>query len=104
MRLRKRLRCSSLEMWEKELENAGSVAVQVIFHPDNGAVAVQPEALPGRGFGGEPLCAQDLRVNAHDEDILVIGAIEDADAAALGQTNAWCARGNRDRAPRRSDA
>ena len=46
------------------------------------------------------LAGEDLRVHAHDEHLFVVGAVEDADPAALGQVLQARATGNRGRAPR----
>ena len=35
--------------------------------------------------GGQLLPLQDLAVHAHDQDLLVVGTVEDPDAPALGQ-------------------
>ncbi len=51
----------------------------------DGAVAVAPDVAFLLQGVRQPLADQDLRMHAHDQHLLVIGAVEDADAPALGQ-------------------
>ena len=67
---------------EEEFEDAGAVAVEVGFVVVDGGVAVGPDI--GDGVG-EALGAEETGVDAHDENLLVVGAIEDADLAAGGE-------------------
>jgi len=70
---------------QEDLDDAGAVAVQVGLGVDDGLEAVAPEVARGEGLVGQLLAAQDLGEHAHDEHLLVVRAVEDADAAALGQ-------------------
>jgi hypothetical protein len=44
-----------------------------------------PEPLVPRPLRIDRLVGEELGVHAHGHDILVVGAVEDADVAALGQ-------------------
>ena len=70
---------------EEEFEDAGAVAVEVGFVVVDGGVAVGPDIGGGGGGVGEALGAEETGVDAHDENLLVVGAIEDADLAAGGE-------------------
>lgn len=70
---------------EEEFDDAGAVADEVFFHFDDGAVAVIPEGGVVEAFLGEFFFLEDLGVDAEDEDFLVVGAVEDADASAFGE-------------------
>ena len=70
---------------QKELHDAGAVAVQVSFEIENGLVAPFPEAPSRSRRVWQPFTVQDLRMHSHDKHFLVIGPIEDADPPALGQ-------------------
>ena len=57
--------------------------MQVVLEGVDVVVAASPEV--GTGLGGVVLLGQDLGVHPDDEDILVVGAIEDGELAAGGQ-------------------
>src|SRR5262245_42182422 len=69
---------------EEELEDDGSLPGQVVLEVRDVGQPLVPDALRHE-LRGEPLPVQDLLVDAHHEDLLVVGAVEDADPAALGE-------------------
>ena len=84
MRVRKRWRCSSLREVQEDLDDAVAVVGQVALPVVDLAEAALPDvALAGAGW--QLLAGQDLRVHAHHEHLLVVGAVEDADVAARRQ-------------------
>lgn len=68
---------------KEEFEYNRAVAGQVTFEGVDVVVARGPELLVDLGVGNA-LGPDELRVNPDDQDFLVIGAIKDANAAALG--------------------
>src|SRR5439155_20716013 len=69
---------------KKELEHARAVAVQVALEVRDRLVALLPRVVFAAP-AWDAFAAQDLRVHAHDQDFLVVRAVEDADAPALGE-------------------
>src|SRR5438552_9027688 len=69
---------------KKELEHARAVAVQVALEVSDRFVALLPRVAFAASVGNA-FAAQDLRVHAHDQDLLVVRAVEDADTPALGE-------------------
>src|SRR5207249_2538104 len=69
---------------KKELEHARAVAVQVALQVRDRLVALLPRVVFAAPVGNA-FAAQDLRVHAHDQDLLVVRAVEDADTPALGE-------------------
>ena len=67
---------------EEELDDAGSVAVEVSLHIDDRTIAVVPDSLVAMQRVREPFAAKNLGMNADDQDFLVIGSVEDADPSA----------------------
>src|SRR5438093_1085091 len=74
-----------LRKMEEELEDARSVAMQVVFQPGDRAKPLLPDRVRVEEIVGQLFGAQDLRMHAHDQHLLVIRTVEDADATALGQ-------------------
>src|SRR6267378_6542722 len=70
---------------EEELEDARSVAMQMVFQPGDRAIPLLPDGVRVDEIVGQVFAAQDLRTHAHDQHFLVIGAVEDADPPAFGQ-------------------
>ena len=85
MRARKRLRCSSLERWRKNLTMRVPLRVEVPLQIDDRTIAVVPDRLVVARRVGQAFAAQNFGMHADDQHLLVIGAVEDADAAALRQ-------------------
>src|SRR5262245_45090585 len=69
---------------EEELADDDSVTSQIFLEVANVLVALLPNVL-GDQLGGELLPRQQLVVNADDERLLIVAAVEDADAPALRQ-------------------
>ncbi len=81
MRSMKRAPLLVLREVEEELDDARPVRVQVLLETGNRAVALWPDGLRislRNSLGGE-----DLRMHAHDQHLLIVGAVENADPAAF---------------------
>ena len=61
-----------------------AVAGQVALEGVDVLVALLPDLL-GDELGRQLLPGQELRVHPHDQHFFVVGPVEDADPAALGQ-------------------
>ena len=59
--------------------------MQVILQVADRPVALLPESLPVDQLIGQAVSVQDRGVDPGDEDVLVVGAVEDADPPAFGQ-------------------
>ncbi len=70
---------------KEELHDAGAVAVQVALEPLDGFVSPPPDVAVPHFCLGKPFGTEDLRVDAGDQNLLVIGAVEDPDPPALGE-------------------
>lgn len=74
-----------LRQVQEELDDAGAVAVQVPLRIDDGTVAALPQRLALKGRVRQVLGCEDVGAHAHDQHLLVVGSVEDADTPALGQ-------------------
>src|SRR5215469_435962 len=70
---------------EEELEDDDSLTSEVILEMLDIGEPLVPYALPDKR-PGHLLLLQDVLVHAHNQDLLVIGAVEYPDPPALGQT------------------
>ncbi len=71
---------------QEKFDDAGAVAVQVFFQVENGAIPFFPDRSFIQQFRWNLLGAKQFRMHAHDEHLLIIGAIEDANASTSRQT------------------
>src|ERR1019366_1663546 len=74
-----------LRQVEVEFDDAGSVAVEVSLEIHDGAIPVAPNRLLVERGVGEPFAAENLRMNAGDQHLLIVGPVEDADPAPFRQ-------------------
>ena len=70
---------------QEELEDHRAVADQVPLEGVDVLVAPPPELLRRASPSGSRCAAEQLGVDLHDEDVLVVRPVEDADPAPLGQ-------------------
>ena len=70
---------------QKKFDNPGAVAMEMPFKIGDGLVALFPNCLLINQLFRDSLAVQNLSVDASDEHLFVIGAIEDADLSARGQ-------------------
>src|SRR4051812_33041273 len=70
---------------QKELDDRSAVASQVPFEVIDRFVAMFPELFLVCVHAWNVLGGDQIGMNLDDEDLFVIRAVEDADAAALGQ-------------------
>ena len=70
------------EMKEK-FDDAGPVAVEMSFQVHDGTVPVMPDRLLDEQGIQDFFAAQNLGMDARDQNLFVIGAVKDADPAAL---------------------
>src|SRR6516164_7556701 len=69
---------------QEELEHDQSLMAQVPFEMRDVGKPLLPDVLACAG-SGQLLLLEDVLVHSHDQDLLVVRAIENADVAALGQ-------------------
>src|SRR5215471_14988527 len=69
---------------QKELEDDRPLSSKVILEMRDVGEPLIPDFLADVRRG-QPLATEDLGVHAHDQDLFVVRAVEDADAPALGQ-------------------
>ena len=84
MRRRKRRRCSSFERLRNTFTTGKAVLDEEALPVVDLAVAALPDVVAPRARR-ELLALEDLRVDAHDEDVLVVRPVEDRDLAARRQ-------------------
>src|SRR5205807_6857177 len=72
-----------LRKMEEKLEDARAVAAQMVLQPGDGTIAFLPDRVRVEEIVGQLFGAQDLRMHAHDQHLLVIRTVEDPDAPAL---------------------
>src|SRR6185437_12735041 len=70
---------------QKKLNDSCSVPEEMIFETHDRAIPSLPDLVLVDQLIRQPFAAQDLGVNSYYEDFLVIGTIENANAAALRQ-------------------
>ena len=70
---------------KEEFDDTSSVLVEVAFVIADGAEALSPDFILVVVFVGDVFGLEDFGMDADDEDFLVVGAVENADAPALGQ-------------------
>ena len=68
---------------QEELDDAGSVAVEVFLQIHDRTIPVVPDRLVVARRAGNPFAAENLAVHADDQHLLVVRPIEDADPPAL---------------------
>src|SRR5450432_1443132 len=68
---------------EKELDDPGSATMEVAFQIDDGPVAIQPNGLRIIEWGRQTLGTENLGMHPNNENLFVIGPIEDADSPAF---------------------
>jgi hypothetical protein len=68
---------------EEELEDLGSVTVEMFLQVLEETIPFLPDGLLIQVR--KPLAAENLRMHANDEHLLIIGTIEDADPPAFGK-------------------
>ena len=85
MRCKKALSLLLLREVEVELDDAGSVGVEVSLQIHDGAIPVVPDRLLVVRRVWEPFAAENLRMHAGDQHLLVVGSVEDADPPAFRQ-------------------
>jgi hypothetical protein len=64
---------------KKNLYDAGAVDVKMALHIHNRSIAIAPKLLPAKVCVGKLFCAPYFRMNAHNQNVLIIGTIENAD-------------------------
>src|SRR5665648_335694 len=82
----KAVRLLALRQMQEDLDSPGAVAMEMLLEVTDRAEPFIPEGLPVDQLTWEALVVKDLRVNADDEHVLVVGAVEDADPPDLGQS------------------
>src|SRR5260370_28536847 len=70
---------------QKKFDDAGAIAMQVILQVCDRTIPAAPDRRFIEACNRNMLAAENLGMNADDQDLLVIRAIEDADPAALRQ-------------------
>ena len=70
---------------EEELDDAGSVAVEVSLQIHDGTIPVVPNHLIGVRRVRDPFAAENLGMHADDKHLLVVGSVEDPDPPAFRQ-------------------
>src|SRR5450759_4878779 len=80
----KAVRLLALRQMQEDLDHPSAVAMEMLLEVTDRAEPVIPEGLPVDQLTWEALVVKDLRVDADDEHVLVVGTIEDADPPALG--------------------
>src|ERR1700748_3299804 len=70
---------------QEELDDPRAAAMQMPLQIVDGAIAVMPALFQVFRGPCDAFRLQDLRVNADDQHLLIVAAVEDADAPALGQ-------------------
>jgi hypothetical protein len=69
---------------QEELQHDHAVPAQVTLEPADVRVAILEDLLRLR-LDGQPLALEELGMHADHQHLLVVRAVEDADAAALGE-------------------
>src|ERR1700690_624809 len=69
---------------QEELDDAGTVDVQVSLEVCDRTIPLTPQLLIVMRRVREPLSQENVAMHAHDQHFLVIGSVEDADAATFG--------------------
>jgi hypothetical protein len=83
--LEKSLSLFVLRQVEEELDDPGAVTVEMLLQVHDGTIPLLPDGLLVEQLFRKPLAAENLRMHANDEHLLVIGTIEDADPPAFRQ-------------------
>src|SRR5450759_5057482 len=68
---------------EEELDDAGSVAVEVSLQIHDGMIPVVPDRLVGVRCVRDPFAAENFGMHADDQHLLVVGSVEDANPPAF---------------------
>jgi hypothetical protein len=68
---------------QKDLDDLRAITMKVLLQVRDGFIPLLPNVLPVAQLRGKSLAAENLRMHSDDQHFLVIGTVEDADAAAL---------------------
>ena len=98
-RSRRRRCCSPRETWKKNLRIDRAVAPQVALQIADVLEPFLPDPRSDE-IRRQLLLAEEFRMHAHHDHVLVVRAIEDADRCRAPAAPSPRARGNRDRPPR----
>jgi hypothetical protein len=74
-----------LRQVKEDFDDPGAVSVEMFFQVHDGTIPVLPKVLLVAQLLRETLIAENLRMHANDQYVLVIRAIEDAYAPAFGK-------------------
>ncbi len=74
-----------LRQVEEKLDDARAVAMEVRLEINDGAIPLFPDGLRCDRAVGQALAAENLRMHANDEHLLVVGTVKDTNASAFGQ-------------------
>ena len=75
-----------LRQVEEDLDDPGAVTVKMLLQIHDGTIPLLPNGLLVEQLIRKPLTAENLRMHANDEHLLIVGTIEDADPPAFRQT------------------
>ena len=75
-----------LRQVQEEFDDDGAVAAEVFLQIHDGTASSLPECPVADQLARNSLIAQDFGMNADNQHFLVIGAVEDTDPSARGQT------------------
>ena len=70
---------------QEKFDDARAIAIQVLFQIHNRTETLLPNPVPFQQFLREVFGAQNFRMHPHHQHLLVVRAVENADAPALGQ-------------------
>jgi len=91
----KRFRCSSFRQVKKELDDSGTVTVEMLLHVHDRPIPLFPDSFLVKQFIRKPLAAENLRMHTNDEHFLIVGTIEDTDPPTFRQTTGRAPEKNR---------
>jgi hypothetical protein len=74
-----------LRQVKEDFDNSRAVSVEMILQVHDGTVALLPNRLLVAQVLREALAAENLRMHADDEHLLIVGAIEYSDPSTLGK-------------------
>src|SRR6185437_7778634 len=74
-----------LRKMEEKFDDACSICVKMPLQIHDRPIAVVPDFIFIMNGIGKPFAAEDLGMHAHDQNLLVVGTVENADLSAFGK-------------------
>ncbi len=74
-----------LRQMEEELDDTGAISMEMLLQVHDGTISFLPNRFLVAQLIRKAFVAENLRMHPHDENLLIVGTIEDGDPPAFGK-------------------